>query len=249
MGSKVDVDGKIYVDTILRDVLEGSINIVEENGRVSQVSTRPVLNLSSERTGYATQKPEGLLEILIAWGSDPGDLVADFFSGSGTAAAVAEKLGRRWIATDLGKPAVMIARQRLIDDDAAPFLYQAIGDYQVEQARSTLGRRFRTGDLAQTVFGIFEAVPLPPDQSLGGTLGRLPNESTLVYADSPARQVTLSTLKRAQQLRDSVFGCAGRDLEVDRLEVNALEKNCRFSRAAGSCSARAHSARRAPGLR
>lgn len=162
--------------------------------------------LHSEITGYATQKPEKLLERIILHTCPPGGLVADFFSGSGTTAAVAERLGRRWLTSDLGKPAVMITRKRLIDKEATPFLYQAIGDYQVEQARSTLGRRFRTGDLAQTVLGIFEALPLPPEHSLGGTLGRLPSESTLVYADSPARQVTLSTLKRAQQLRDTVMG-------------------------------------------
>ncbi len=162
--------------------------------------------VANERVDYATQKPEALLRRIIESSCPPGGLVADFFVGSGTTAAVAEKLGRRWIASDLGKPAIMITRQRLIDNDARPFLYQAIGDYQVEQARNTLGRKYRTGDLAQTVLGIYEALPLSPDQSLGGTLGQLPGQSTLVYADSPSRQVTLSTLKRAQQLRDTVMG-------------------------------------------
>lgn len=160
----------------------------------------------SEIVGYGTQKPEALLERILKASCPPGGLVADFFVGSGTTAAVADKLGRRWIATDLGKPAIMITRKRLIDNDAGAFLYQAIGDYQVEQARSTLGRKFRTGDLAQTVLGIYGALPLPPEESLGGVLGQLPGENTLVYADSPARQVTLSTLKRAQALRESAMG-------------------------------------------
>jgi len=141
--------------------------------------------IAKERVNYSTQKPEKLLQRIIGGATNPGDLVADFFSGSGTTAAVAEKTGRRWITSDLGKPAVMITRKRLIDDEAKPFLYQAIGDYQVEQARSTLGRRYRIGDLAQTVLGLYGALPLPPDQSLGGVLGQLPGESTLVYADSP----------------------------------------------------------------
>ena len=67
-----------------------------------------------EGTGYATQKPEALLERIIKASSNEGDLVADFFCGSGTTAAVAEKLGRKWIATDLGKFAIHTARKRLI---------------------------------------------------------------------------------------------------------------------------------------
>ena len=69
---------------------------------------------SSEITGYATQKPEKLLERIIKASSNEGDLVADFFCGSGTTAAVAEKLGRKWICTDLGKFAVHTTRKRMI---------------------------------------------------------------------------------------------------------------------------------------
>lgn len=69
---------------------------------------------SKERLNYPTQKPEALLERIIKTSSNEGDLVADFFCGSGTAAAVAEKLGRKWIATDLGKFAVHTTRKRMI---------------------------------------------------------------------------------------------------------------------------------------
>ena len=69
---------------------------------------------STERIGYPTQKPEALLERILKASSNEGDLVADFFSGSGTTAAVAEKLGRKWIATDLGKFAIHTTRKRLI---------------------------------------------------------------------------------------------------------------------------------------
>lgn len=114
MDSKQDNQGRFYVDTILRDVLEGVVNIVDEHGEVRPTSVRPVLNLSSERTGYPTQKPEGLLEILISIFSNPDELVADFFCGSGTTMAVAEKLGRKWIGADLGRFAVHTSRKRLI---------------------------------------------------------------------------------------------------------------------------------------
>jgi adenine-specific DNA-methyltransferase len=160
----------------------------------------------SEIVGYDTQKPERLLARIIEHSTDPEDVVSDFFVGSGTTAAAAEKLDRRWIVSDLGKPAVMITRKRLIDQDARPFLYQAIGDYQVEQARSTLGRRFRVGDLAQVVLKLYGALPLSPEENASGSLGRLPNARTLVLADSPSRLTTVSTLRRAQQYRDSLMG-------------------------------------------
>ncbi|MHB1991654.1 DNA methyltransferase [Metallibacterium scheffleri] len=67
-----------------------------------------------EKIGYPTQKPERLIERIVESSSKPGDLVADFFCGSGTTAAVAEKLGRKWIATDLGKFAIHTTRKRLI---------------------------------------------------------------------------------------------------------------------------------------
>jgi len=69
---------------------------------------------ASEITGYATQKPEALLERIIKVSSNENDLVADFFCGSGTTAAVAEKLGRKWIVSDLGKFAIHTTRKRLI---------------------------------------------------------------------------------------------------------------------------------------
>ncbi|MCF2711468.1 DNA methyltransferase [Schaalia hyovaginalis] len=159
-----------------------------------------------ERTDYATQKPEKLLERIIDASCPEGGLVADFFAGSGTTAAAAEKRGRRWIVSDLGKPAVMVTRKRLIDQDAKPFLYQAIGDYQMEQARSTLGRSFRVGALAKVVLDLFGALPLPPEENVNGSLGRLPGTRILVYADSPSRLTTISTLKRAQGYRDVKMG-------------------------------------------
>ena len=75
----------------------------------------PAVNSQAlQGTGYATQKPEDLLERIIKASSKEGDLVADFFCGSGTTAAVAEKLGRKWIASDLGKFAIHTTRKRMI---------------------------------------------------------------------------------------------------------------------------------------
>lgn len=68
-----------------------------------------------ERVNYDTQKPESLLERILKTSSNPGNLVGDFFCGSGTTGAVAEKLGRRWIMADLGRFAIHTTRKRLID--------------------------------------------------------------------------------------------------------------------------------------
>lgn len=163
-------------------------------------------SMSKERVNYTTQKPTALLERIIKSYTVKGMTVADFFVGSGTTAAVAESLDRKWIGVDLGKPAAMITRKRLIDQNAKHFLYQAIGDYQIEQARSTLGRSFRVGDLAKVVLDLFGALPLPPEENVNGSLGRLPGTRTLVYADSPSRLTTISTLKRAQGYRDVKMG-------------------------------------------
>lgn len=74
----------------------------------------PLKTHFNEHTSFATQKPEALLERIIKASSNEGDLVADFFCGSGTTLAVAEKLGRRWIGVDLGRYAIHTTRKRLI---------------------------------------------------------------------------------------------------------------------------------------
>lgn len=74
----------------------------------------PINSQAHESLSYPTQKPEALLERIIKASSKEGDLIADFFCGSGTTAAVAEKLGRKWITTDLGRFSIHTARKRLI---------------------------------------------------------------------------------------------------------------------------------------
>ena len=163
---------------------------------------------SKERVGYNTQKPSELLDRIIKASCPENGLVLDFFGGSGTTAAVAEKLGRRWVTTDLGKPACMIMRKRLIDQDAQPFLYQAIGDYQVEAVKNTLGRSFRMGDLAGIVLSLYGATPLNADDNPTRNLGNITGGGvkTLVLADSPNKVTGAATLRRAQTLRDTLLG-------------------------------------------
>jgi adenine-specific DNA-methyltransferase len=163
---------------------------------------------AGESVNYGTQKPEKLLERIVKSSCPDGGLIADFFGGSGTTSAVAEKLGRRWITSDLGKPACMVMRKRLIDQNAKPFLYQAIGDYQVEAAKASLGRGFRVGDLSQIVLSLYGALPLPPEDNANRNLGKLVGggSKTLVLADSPNKLTGAATLKKAVALRDSLMG-------------------------------------------
>lgn len=92
---------KWYHNSICRDVWDDIKVIGTETGQ-------------GERLAYPTQKPEDLLVRILSASSNEGDLVADFFSGSGTTAAVAEKMGRKWIASDLGKFAIHTTRKRMI---------------------------------------------------------------------------------------------------------------------------------------
>lgn len=88
--------------------------------------------VAHERLGYATQKPEALAERILLASSKEGDLVADFFCGSGTTMAVSEKLGRRWIGVDLGRYAIHTTRKRMI---------------QVQRELNAAGKPYRSFDV------------------------------------------------------------------------------------------------------
>ena len=114
-----DDDGREYtLDTRDGGARKTRIYIEEslERGKVvdSVWSIDKLNNSANASLGYPTQKPESLLERIIKASSNEGNLVADFFCGSGTTAAVAEKLGRKWICTDLGKFAIHTTRKRMI---------------------------------------------------------------------------------------------------------------------------------------
>jgi len=90
-----------------------------------------IKSFSREKTGYATQKNESLLRRIIQASSNEGDLVADFFCGSGTTMAVAEKLNRKWLGADLGRFAIHTTRKRLLDiEDCKPFEILNLGNYE-----------------------------------------------------------------------------------------------------------------------
>lgn len=164
-----------------------------------------VFRLLNEKTGYSTQKPASLLERIIKASSNEGDLVCDFFGGSGTTAAVAEKLGRRWITCDIGKPASLVMRKRFIDQEVNPFLYQSIGDYQKEAFHNNKKLR-RVGDLSQVVLGLFGALSFSPEQVSDRNFGYVKGTRNLVMVDSPNRLTTAATVRRAVEAKASLLG-------------------------------------------
>jgi DNA modification methylase/nucleoid DNA-binding protein len=155
----------------------------------------PVNPASFEKIGYATQKPEALVERTIITSSNPGDLVADFFCGSGTMLAVAEKLGRKWIGCDLGRFAIHTSRKRLIGvqrelkKDGKPFrsfeilnlgkyerqyfLQQAMGSdgTQEEQKELALLKEEQYVNLILSAYKAERVFQMPPFHGKKGRLG------------------------------------------------------------------------------
>ena len=98
---------------------------------IKQTYALHLVKRAEEETGYQTQKPEDLLKRVIKLSSNPNDLVADFFCGSGTTLAVAEKLGRRWIGCDLGRWGIHVTRKRMLGiENCKPFEILNLGKYE-----------------------------------------------------------------------------------------------------------------------
>ena len=188
----------------IRDEKGNKIWVTYEEKKVDDVWDIPKTMSNDERVDYTTQKPKKLIERIILAGSNENAVIADFFSGSGTTGAVAEKLNRRWIMADLGKPACMISRKRLIDQDARPFLYQSIGDYQKEQFEKSQFKNI--GDLAHVIINLYGALPFPIQEGTPNNLGYIKQSKILVYVDSPTKMTGNATLKKAQELRASYMG-------------------------------------------
>jgi len=153
----------------------------------------PLQGISSENLGFETQKPESLLSRILQASSKKGDFVADFFSGSGTTGAVAEKMGRRWIMCELGKVGIQVTRTRLVEAGANPFLIENIGNYQREMIYLTGGRIWEMQHLILKLYGA------TPRDKMSGLGIRKSDDGIeeLVYVGYPDRPVTA---KKAEEL-------------------------------------------------
>ena len=226
--AKKDENGRLWLDQNLGKLKEDTIAKMESEGRLYRTKTGglrrkqyldemegaqfdnvwdiPIINSQAkEDVGYITQKPEALLERIIKASSNEGDLVCDFFGGSGTTAAVAERLGRRWITTDIGKPATLVMRKRFIDQEVKPFLYQAIGDYQKEAFQNNKQYK-RIGDLSQIIMQLYGAIPFTQEQLNDRNWGYIKNGRTLVLVDSPNKVTGAATIRRAYEAKKNLLG-------------------------------------------
>lgn len=123
---RIDENGNRY------KIVKGRKVYMKEGTTPSSVWRMSNLQLNSrEYIGFPTQKTEEVLTKIIKASSNEGDLVLDCFCGSGTTAAVAEKLGRRWITADLSRFAIHTTRKRLLQiPNVRPFIIQNLGKYE-----------------------------------------------------------------------------------------------------------------------
>ena len=134
---KSSAQGKAWKSVIGEDGKRRSIQTDEKTKGVPMPDTWEISMINpvaKERIGYPTQKPEKLLERIIKSSSNNGDLILDCFGGSGTTAAVTEKLGRRWITVDAGKLSIYTIQKRILGNEShKPFAVYDAGLYDNEK--------------------------------------------------------------------------------------------------------------------
>jgi adenine-specific DNA-methyltransferase len=185
---------------------------IHEKGKVPEDwwTIRPLQGNQSERTGFPTQKPEALLERIILASSNPNDIVADFFMGSGTAVSAAEQKDRRWIGCDFSKTSIQIARNRLVSLSSRPFLIENIGNYQRHMIYLSGGRIF---EMQHIVLKLYGAMPRKDYPELG-TKKADDGVNELVYVGYPDRAVTAKKTEELAHLAETLDGTGYRRLVV-----------------------------------
>lgn len=174
-----------------------------------------------EKVDYPTQKHPDIAERIIKASSNEGDIVADFFAGSGTTGVVAEKLGRRWIMCELGKVGIQVSRGRFVEMVAKPFLIENIGNYQREMIYLTGGRIWEMQHLILKLYGA-----RPRDKTSGLGIRKTDNIEELVYVGYPDRPITA---KKAEELALQAQNLDGRGYK--RLVILGWDYEYNYSQA------------------
>ena len=182
----------------------------------------PVASQATERIDYATQKPEALLQRIILASSAEGDLIGDFFCGSGTTLAVAEKLRRRWIGADLGRFAVHVTRKRLLEiDGCRPVEVLNLGRYERQYWQGvTFGDRTEKPLSERALFEylafvlrLYGAQPVPGLSNLHGKKGKAMIHIGAVDAPVTIDEINAS-LAECVQLKQSELHVLGWEWEM-----------------------------------
>jgi DNA modification methylase len=158
-------------------------------------------SMGNESLGYPTQKPEALLERIIKASSNEGDLVADFFCGSGTTLAVADRLNRRWIGCNLDKVGIQVSRNSLVNQQAKPFLLENIGNYQRHMIYLSGSK---IGEMQRIILKLYGADPRSdrPDLGIRTQEGQEPELAYVGYPDRPVTAKKVIELAQDAQILD-----------------------------------------------
>ncbi len=191
---QVDDEGRYFADVYIRDIWN---------------DIKPVINVSKERTDYPTQKPVALLERIISASSDENSIVLDCFAGCGTTAAAAEKLGRRWIVSDINKGAIQTTMKRIQTCIEAP---REIAHYRVNNYDVT-----KELELTNIIFEGYGVERDTRDLFFNGTLnGTLVK---IVDLNKPLTPLNIQLIKdeldnRPNEERDITVFCNGSNIEI-----------------------------------
>lgn len=204
---KIDEDGRRYM---VAHKTKRYLSDVEAKGKPfgdvwNDVPSFQQIPTSGEKVNYPTQKPEKLLDRIISASSNPGDLVADFFCGSGTTLAMAEKLNRRWIGSDLGRFAVHTTRKRLLEiENCKQFEILNLGNYERQYWSNISFGEDMNGDgrislleYVAFILKLYGATAISGGVQLHGK-----RNNAFVHVGSVASPVTI------QEIEDSVNECA-----------------------------------------
>ena len=205
---KKDKDGRLYRDDV--NPTGGGSRVIYLDDTPGDIvdsvwdDIPPVNPVAKERYNYATQKPEGLLERLINSTTEKGDLVADFFCGSGTTAATAEKLKRNWIQCDMSRWAVQITRKRILDiNNCRPFEVLNLGKYErqywqgITFSKKSSSNQTPLHEYVKFILDLYKAEPITGMVHIHGQRG-----GRMVHVGAIDAPVTLS------EMRDAIAECS-----------------------------------------
>ncbi len=214
---------------------EGRIRINPNNGRAEYLTASEEIVDSnwtdipgySFSTGYPTENSEQLLERVIQSASNPGDIVADFFAGSGTTAAVAERLERKWITCDIGRFSIHTIRKRILDiSQSKPFDILNLGKYERQiWASENIGTTYK--NYIDFILELYKATSVDGMNNINGTIaGRAVHVGPVDYAVT--REEILSAAADAKRVGFRYLDVLGWEWEMNLNETISKEVKDQF---------------------